>query len=70
MMGFRSARIAAGLTVAQVVKALGVSDASVYMWETGETRPKGSRLPEVAQLYNTTVDELLSNNDSTTTQDR
>lgn len=69
-MGFRSARIAAGLTVAQVVKALGVSDASVYMWETGETRPKSSRLPEVAQLYHTTVDDLLSNNDSTTTQDQ
>lgn len=58
-MGFKSARIAAGLTVQQVIKALGVSDAAVYMWETGQQRPRASRLPEIARLYGCTVDELL-----------
>lgn len=58
-MGFRKARLAAGLTVANVVAALKVSDAAVYQWETGVTIPSGKRLPEVAKLYGCTVDDLL-----------
>lgn len=34
-MGFRDARISAGLSVSQVMKNIGVSDAAVYQWETG-----------------------------------
>lgn len=59
-MGFRSARLSAGLSVMQVVEALSVSDAAVYQWETGETRPNAKRLPEIARLYGVTVDELLT----------
>lgn len=58
-MGFRKARIAAGLTVAQVMEALKVSDAAVYQWETGVTHPSIKRLVELAKLYGCTVDELL-----------
>lgn len=58
-MSFRTMRQKAGLSVAQVMKALKVSDAAVYMWETGETTPNGKRLPEIAKLYGCTVDELL-----------
>ena len=58
-MGFKAARQAAGLSVREVMKALGVSDAAVYMWETGANLPKGKRLLEVANLYGCTVDELL-----------
>lgn len=60
LVGFRSARIQAGLSVAQVMKILSVSDAAVYQWETGETTPNAKRLPEIAKLYGVTVDELLS----------
>ncbi|MBR5878587.1 MAG: helix-turn-helix transcriptional regulator [Akkermansia sp.] len=59
-MGFRKARIAAGLSVAQVMEALKVSDAAVYQWETGVTHPSIKRLPEVAKLYGCSVDELLA----------
>lgn len=59
-MGFRAARINAGLSVAQVVKELSVSDAAVYQWETGITMPNAKRLSEIAKLYGVTVDELLS----------
>ena len=48
-MGFKEARLAAGLTVQQVVKALKVSDASVYLWETGQMYPKTARLLENKQ---------------------
>ena len=58
-MGFRNTRQAAGLSVRQVTDKLKVSDAAVYMWETGQLRPRASRLPEIAKLYGCTVDELL-----------
>ena len=59
-MSFRKARLSAGLTVAQVMEKLQVSDAAVYQWETGVTIPNGKRLPEIAKLYGCTVDELLT----------
>ena len=58
-MNFREARVRAGLSVAQVTKALNVSDAAVYQWETKETFPSAKRLAAIAQLYGVTVDELL-----------
>lgn len=63
-MSFREARINAGLSVAQVVRELSVSDAAVYQWETGITTPNVKRLPEIAKLYNVTIDELLSNHNN------
>ena len=59
-MNFRTARLAAGLSVAQVVDALSVSDAAVYQWETGITTPNTKLLTEIAKLYGVTVDELLA----------
>ena len=61
-MSFRELRIRAGLSVAQVMAALKVSDAAVYMWETGVSKPSTKRLPQLAKLYNCTIDELLSDN--------
>lgn len=58
-MSFLSCRKKAGLTQAEVAKALGVSDAAVCQWEKGETMPNGKRLPEIAKLYKCTVDKLL-----------
>lgn len=58
-MSFKSARQAAELSVREVAEKLGVSDVSVYMWETGEWHPRVTRLPEIAELYGCTVDELL-----------
>ena len=63
-MGFRDARISAGLSVSQVMKNIGVSDATVYQWETGVTRPNAKRLLEIARLYGVTVDDLLSEHDT------
>lgn len=64
-MGFKNARVKAGLSVATVMKELGVSDAAVYQWETGVTLPNAKRLPEIARLYGCTVDELLTGNGPT-----
>lgn len=64
-MGFREARIKAGMSVAQVMDKLSVSDAAVYQWETGVTLPNAKRLPDIAKLYGVTVDDLLADNDTT-----
>ena len=62
-MSFRSARLKAGLKVADVQKAMKVSDAAVYMWENRTTRPRAAFLPKLAVLYGCTVDELLAEDD-------
>lgn len=58
-MSFREARKAAGKTVADVMKHMGVSDAAVYQWETGDTMPRPDKLVKLAAFYGVTVDELL-----------
>lgn len=62
MMGFRQARIKADLSVREVMAAIGVTDAAVYMWETGTTKPRVSILVKLAELYHCSVDELLMGN--------
>ena len=62
-MRCRSARLAAELSVRQISEKLNVTGAAVYMWETGTQAPRASRLPEIAELYGCTVDELLKKED-------
>lgn len=58
-MSYRSARIRAGKTVAEVMAHLGVSDGAVYQWEIGLTNPTVEKLKKLAEFYGCTVDELL-----------
>jgi len=60
ILSFLSARKKAGLSQAQVAKELGVAPAAVSQWETGKTVPDSRRLPKIAELFNCSVDELLS----------
>lgn len=59
-MSFLSARKRAGLTQHEVALSLGISDASVCQWETGKTLPRTQLLPQIAALYNCSIDELLA----------
>lgn len=59
-MGFKRARVNAGITVVEAAKALGVSKQAVFCWERGDYPPNSRRLPDVAKLYNCSVDDLLS----------
>lgn len=63
-MSFRSARLAAGLSVRQVMEKMHVSDAAVYMWEAGKHNPRAGKLLELAAIYNCSVDELLKREDA------
>ena len=52
-------RIAAGLTQAEVAKALNVTQGAVSLWESGGGRPKLTKIPLLAKLYGTTEQEIL-----------
>lgn len=58
-MGFQSARIKAGKKISDVMDYMGVSDATVYNWETGTYTPRKDKLLKLAEFYGVTVDELL-----------
>ena len=59
-MSMKKARENAGKSVAEVMEALNVSDAAVYYWENGTTKPRATLLPKIAALYGCSIDELLS----------
>jgi len=48
--GFRTMRRRLGLSAAQMGKLLGVSEQSVYNWETKTATPRNSHLPTIARL--------------------
>ncbi len=50
----RATRLAAGLSLAEVASALGVSHVTVYRWEVGQRTPTGDR----ALAYKQLLDQL------------
>jgi transcriptional regulator with XRE-family HTH domain len=48
--GLRSFRVRLGLTVREVALLLGVSDQTVYNWETASTRPQPAMIETIAEL--------------------
>lgn len=48
-----------GMTQMQLADALGISFQAVSNWERGQSMPDVSKLPELAALFDTTIDELL-----------
>ena len=58
-MRIKELREAAGLSQADVVRAMGVNQAAVFRWEIGETMPRASKLPALADLFGCSIDELF-----------
>ena len=50
-VALREARIAAGLTIPEVVEQTGIARSSLYGWEAGTFRPKGDAVIRLANLY-------------------
>lgn len=59
-MSFKTARINAGKRVAEIKEYMGVSDAAVYLWETGQSYPTADKLPKIAAFYGCTIEQLLA----------
>lgn len=58
MKGLRYYRQRAGLTQAELADALGVTRASVSLWETGQTYPSAAFLPKMADLLLCSIEAL------------
>ena len=63
-MNFSSRRKAVGLTQEEVAKTLGIDQSTVALWEKGKTKPRAQLLPKIAALYQCSIDELLSDNET------
>lgn len=61
-MGFKLERVRANKKVSEVMQHLGVSDAAVYQWESGDCLPKTDKLMKLAKFYGCSVDALLTDN--------
>lgn len=61
-MGFRSERLKANKSVEEVMQHMGVSDATVYFWENGDTFPRADKLLKLARFYGCSTDALLTDN--------
>ena len=59
-MAFKTQRLKAQKTVAEVMEHMGVSDAAVYQWETGIYTPRADKLIKLAKFYGCSVDDLLA----------
>ena len=55
----KEARIAAGLTVDDVSKSIGVHRNAIERWERGESEPMGSNLISLSRLYGRSPDWLM-----------
>lgn len=53
----------AGLTMAELARAVGVSDATICKWEKGETSPMSYAVITLAQFFGVTADYLLGLDD-------
>ncbi len=55
----RLLRCRKGLTQSEVAKSLSLTVQAVSKWETGRNLPDISLLPDIADLYGVTIDELF-----------
>lgn len=47
------------LTQVQLGEELNVAQSTVAMWETGASMPRADKLPELARLFNCSIDDLF-----------
>ena len=59
MNAIKKARMIAGYNQSELAKKLGVSCATISLWESGRSLPRAKRLQSVAQALNTTAEKLL-----------
>lgn len=58
-MRIKELREAAGLSQADVVRAMGVDQAAVFKWENGISMPRAAKLPLLADLFGCSIDDLF-----------
>lgn len=69
-MSFSKARKRVNLSQSDVARSLGVDQSTVSLWETGNTMPRSSLLPRIANLYKCDIDELFADDDVTESSEK
>lgn len=59
MINIKTLRERARLTQCCLAERLGVTQACIAKWETGEAMPTADKLPQLATILNCTIDELF-----------
>ena len=50
------------MTQSELAQLLGVSQANISQWETGEAMPRADKLPELAKILECSIDDLYMKN--------
>ena len=58
-MSIRALREAAGIKQYELAARMGVKQASVSAWESGESNPSVENLKKLADIFQCSIDELL-----------
>lgn len=58
-MNLSQIRAAKGVKVVELAKAIGVSSAAIYKWESGQRRPSFKNMASMAKYLNKSVDEIF-----------
>lgn len=58
-MNLKQLRESKNLTQDYLAKELGVGRTTVAMWEAGESMPRASLLPKIAEILGCTIDTLF-----------
>ena len=59
LTAIKKARLIAGMSQGELARQMGLSQGAVSLWEQGKTSPSAPKLKRLAEVLNTTVDELL-----------
>jgi len=58
-MTLKDARVKAGLTMKQAANLIGVTDAAIAQWESGQTRPLVNKFQRIAEAYKMRGDQIF-----------
>lgn len=59
MEALKAIRLSLGMTQADLAAKVGVTQSVIAMWERGATLPTASKLPDIADALNCSIDALF-----------
>lgn len=59
MNGIERQRKKSNITQSELAQMLGVSQANISQWETGEALPRADKLPQLAEILGCKIDDLF-----------